>query len=78
MGTPLDLYKIAARLEALEAESNARAADGQRQMALFERTVPQTPAPDRLRELLDSVEPDGMSPREALDILYKLKQIADA
>jgi DNA mismatch repair protein MutS len=31
--------------------------------------------PDALREALDRVDPDNMSPREALEALYELKQL---
>lgn len=37
------------------------------------RTEPPKPARDSLREALDSIDPDQMSPREALDALYRLK-----
>jgi hypothetical protein len=29
-----------------------------------------------LRAALDDVQPDGLTPREALDLLYKLKALA--
>ena len=32
--------------------------------------------PDRIRELLDDIDPDTLSPREALELLYKLKSEA--
>jgi DNA mismatch repair protein MutS len=32
--------------------------------------------PDLLRELLDDIDPDTLSPREALELLYKLKSEA--
>ncbi len=78
-GVPLTVIEDARTLLAsLEAESNARAAaNDQRQMPLFEGTPREDPPPDRLRELLDSVEPDTMSPREALETLYKLKALLE-
>jgi DNA mismatch repair protein MutS len=67
-----------AMLESLEAESGARGpAGGKAQMPLFEGAPAQETARDRLRELLDSVEPDGMSPREALEVLYRLKKLSE-
>jgi DNA mismatch repair protein MutS len=78
-GVPPAVIEDARRmLESLEAESDARAAaNGQVQMPLFERAEP-APAPDsRLREALAAMEPDGMSPREALEALYKLKALLD-
>jgi DNA mismatch repair protein MutS len=32
--------------------------------------------PDLLRQLLDDIDPDTLSPREALELLYKLKSAA--
>jgi DNA mismatch repair protein MutS len=78
-GVPRGVIEDArATLESLEAESSSRASAGaQRQMPLFERTPRQPPTRDRLREMLAELEPDGMSPREALDILYKLKNLLE-
>ena len=65
-------------LESLEADSNARtAADAQGQMPLFERADAAPPVDRRFRELMDAVDPDSMSPREALETLYKLKALLD-
>lgn len=36
------------------------------------------PAPDPARALLESVEPDELSPREALDLIYRLKALGVA
>jgi DNA mismatch repair protein MutS len=67
-----------AMLETLEAESNARATAGsQRQMPLFERPDPKPPADLRLREFIDAVDPDNMSPKQALETLYKLKALLE-
>ena len=41
------------------------------QLALFA-----APAPDALREHLAAVEPDSLTPREALEILYRLKRLS--
>jgi DNA mismatch repair protein MutS len=35
----------------------------------------EAPAPDALRQALDAVVPDELSPREALELLYKLKRL---
>ena len=61
-----------AMLESLEAGARGPSAAAD-QMPLFE----ETPPPDRLREALDALEPDGMSPREALEALYRLKALID-
>ncbi len=78
-GVPLTVIEDARTLLAsLEAESNTRsAASDHRQMPLFEGARREDPPPDRLRELVDSVDPDTMSPREALEILYKLKALLE-
>ncbi|MFE1602441.1 DNA mismatch repair protein MutS [Methylobacterium sp. ID0610] len=39
---------------------------------------PPAPKPDALRDLLDGLDPDGLTPREALDALYRLKAARDA
>jgi DNA mismatch repair protein MutS len=33
------------------------------------------PESDALRETLDAISPDELSPREALELLYKLKRL---
>jgi DNA mismatch repair protein MutS len=78
-GVPLAVIEDArAMLASLEAESNARATTSdQLQIPLFERAPREDPPRDRLRELIDGVEPDTMSPREALETLYKLKALLE-
>ncbi|MET0963179.1 MAG: DNA mismatch repair protein MutS [Noviherbaspirillum sp.] len=41
-----------------------------------EETVPAGQEPDQLAQALDEIEPDTMTPREALDALYRLKALA--
>ena len=36
----------------------------------------EAPKPDPLREAVERAQPDTLSPREALDLLYELKRIA--
>jgi DNA mismatch repair protein MutS len=76
------------RLAELEAGSMARAQEAQPQLSLFapapaartgEEAKPSTveaTSPDPLHEALDAVDPDGMTPREALEKLYELKRLA--
>jgi len=67
-----------AMLESLEAESDARSGgDGRAQMPLFERPEPAPAADLRLRQFLDDVDPDNLSPKQALETLYKLKALLD-
>ncbi|MEM1081021.1 MAG: DNA mismatch repair protein MutS [Pseudomonadota bacterium] len=49
------------------------------QMGLFSQPVEgyNSMVPDALRALLQDIDPDELSPREALDWLYRLKQIED-
>ena len=73
-------------LTALESR-HASPVEGQPdQMTLFDRpptaavtpTPPAaTPAPDEVRARLGELAPDDMSPREALDALYELKQLLE-
>jgi DNA mismatch repair protein MutS len=44
--------------------------------SLRETPVPQAAGPDPLRQALDAVNPDEMTPREALEALYRLKAAA--
>jgi DNA mismatch repair protein MutS len=78
-GVPRGVIEDArAMLASLEAESNARAAaGGQRQIPLFETAAQEKTPRDRLRELVDGMQPDTMSPREALETLYKLKALLE-
>ncbi|MFW5816776.1 MAG: DNA mismatch repair protein MutS [Wenzhouxiangella sp.] len=47
------------------------------QLGLFDRpAVKQESAPDALRDMLAEIDPDELSPREALDILYRVKNIS--
>jgi DNA mismatch repair protein MutS len=67
---------ILSELERSERERPARALIDD--LPLFAATARLTPptapaAPDSLREALDAVNPDEMTPREALDALYRLK-----
>ena len=60
-----------AALEALEAASRA----GQAQVDLFAAPPPApAPAPSALEAAFARLDPDTLSPREALDALYDLKR----
>jgi DNA mismatch repair protein MutS len=39
----------------------------------IEPPTPAAPTRDRLREVLDALDPDELTPREALEALYRLK-----
>ncbi len=68
---------VLGRLEAGRARTGGIAA-GLDDLPLFAATLATEPetAPDPLRERLDDIDADTLSPREALDLLYELKQIA--
>jgi DNA mismatch repair protein MutS len=72
-GMPPALIRQArAALEALEAQSRERDA----QIDLFAAPpAPSLPALSMVDEALAQVEPDTLTPREALDALYRLKQL---
>ena len=62
-------------LEALEAHS----ASAQAQVDLFAAPpAAQAPEPSAVEQALDRIDPDTLSPREALDQLYLLKKIAQS
>jgi DNA mismatch repair protein MutS len=69
---------VLARLEAGKAKTGGIAA-GLDDLPLFAATAaePEPPA-DALREALDRVDADTLSPREALELVYSLKQLANA
>ncbi len=73
-GMPAVLVRQArATLEALEAQVQAQ----QAQVDLFAAAAPaSTPEPSRVQQALARIEPDTLSPREALAALYQLKHVA--
>jgi DNA mismatch repair protein MutS len=76
-GMPASLVRQArATLEALEARQNA--ADDQFDLFAAPPAPPPLPEPSELVTALDDIDPDALSPREALEALYKLKRLAKA
>lgn len=69
---------VLARLEAGKAKTGGIAA-GLDDLPLFAATTAQEVAetPDPLRDALGAVDADALSPREALDLVYRLKKLAD-
>ncbi len=63
--------RAAALLSALERGSAAGP-----DLPLFAGVPAAEPAADRLRAALDALHPDQLSPRDALDVLYQLKNLA--
>jgi DNA mismatch repair protein MutS len=65
---------ILSELERSDRESPKRAlVDDLPLFAVPLRTEPAKPKPDAVREALAALDPDQMTPREALDALYRLK-----
>ncbi len=61
-------------LESLESTQAAHTDSPQGQLPLSMSSA--ATEPDLLRQLLDDIDPDTLSPREALELLYKLKSAA--
>jgi DNA mismatch repair protein MutS len=67
---------VLAKLEAGRAATGGLAA-GLDDLPLFAALV-EEPATDPLREALDAIHPDTLTPREALEALYRLKGLGDS
>ncbi len=72
---------VLAALEAGRASANGAAAPaapeaGLDDLPLFAAEAPPAPPPDPLRAALGEVAPDHLSPRAALDLIYRLKALA--
>ena len=75
---PVLLRQARATLEALEAQQ--RANDAQIDLFAMPASAPDaTPSPllEALTGALDAIEPDTLTPRQALDALYRLKSLRD-
>ena len=74
-GVPKGVIRNARRyLQMLEDASLTRA--GQSDLFVAGQAVPEPAGePDAVRRALDTVNPDELSPREALELLYKLKRL---
>ena len=66
---------VLAKLEAGRAKTGGLAA-GLDDLPLF-AAIPPEPERDALRELLDGIEADRLSPKDALDLVYRLKKTAE-
>ena len=73
-GVPPNVIKRAKLyLKTLESQQAAHG-DGDNPQAQLALEVPDE-EPDRLRESLESIDPDSLTPREALAALYDLKKL---
>ena len=91
-GVPADVLQVA-RVHLRELEDRAATTTDSPQLGLFTTPAPEahseaqiptaaepeppTAAEQALRALLESLDPDAMSPREALDALYRMKETLD-
>ena len=66
---------VLAKLEAGRDATGGIAA-GLDDLPLFAAAMPDEPAPDPLTDALAAIDPDRMSPRDALQALYELKRVA--
>jgi DNA mismatch repair protein MutS len=73
-------------LEALEAERDRQRSAGngrdpgaaQSELPLFAASAPgPAPGDDAIRAALRALDPDGLSPKAALEALYRLRQLLD-
>ena len=73
---------VVKRARALLVQLEERAAGARPQLDLFAAGAPAAAAPevevahDPLRERLEAVEVDALTPRAALDLLYELRELA--
>ena len=76
--SPLVLARAKAVLAKLEAGRDATGgiAAGLDDLPLFANQQVETPAADPLAEALAAIDPDALTPREALDALYSLKRLS--
>jgi DNA mismatch repair protein MutS len=75
---PAVVARAKAVLAKLEAGRDATGgiAAGLDDLPLFAASADAEPAPDPLQSALAEVEPDSLTPREALETLYRLKRLA--
>jgi DNA mismatch repair protein MutS len=64
-------------LASLEATRSSSSLDALPLFSYEPREPPPPPAPDELRTALITLDPDAMSPRDALEALYKLRRLID-
>jgi DNA mismatch repair protein MutS len=65
---------VLAELEAADRSAPARKA--LRDLPLFTASRPQAQAPDPVTEAIAAIEPDALTPKEALEALYRLRELA--
>ena len=77
-GLPSSVVKRARQvLASLEATRSSSSLDALPLFSYEPREPPPPPAPDELRTALMALDPDAMSPRDALEALYKLRRLIE-
>ena len=79
-GVPRNVIAQARRyLEALESQRDRLdgAASAQKELPLFTATAPPDAVPDPVRETLAALTPDELTPRAALDAIYRLRKMLE-
>ena len=60
-----------------DLEASTRRAATLDSLPLFSYEPREPPPPDELREALAALDPDAMSPREALEAIYRLRRLIE-
>jgi DNA mismatch repair protein MutS len=77
-GLPASVVKRARQvLASLEASRSSGSLDALPLFSYEPRELPPAPPPDALRAALTALDPDTLSPRDALEALYKLKRLGE-
>ena len=77
-GLPPSVVKRARQvLASLEATRSSSSLDALPLFSYEPREPPLPPAPDEMRAALMALDPDAMSPRDALEALYKLRRLIE-
>lgn len=71
------ISKARKRLQELELGAARHADNAVNQLSLFAEPA-QEPQQSAVGEALEEIDPDNLTPRQALDVLYRLKAVADA
>ena len=64
-------------LASLEASRSSGSLDALPLFSYEPRDPPAAPPPDELRTALMALDPDALTPRDALEALYKLKRLGE-
>jgi DNA mismatch repair protein MutS len=77
-GLPAPVVKRARQvLASLEASRSSSSLDALPLFSYEPHDPPPPPPPDELRTALAALDPDALTPRDALEALYKLKRLTD-